>query len=146
VFKIKASTVAEVKLEDVANLLVTAIEGGSNYWYYIVEYNKPEGVDTSPDWNWAGDKDPAPSYIRYAMTEGYSITIADMEENDELDPDDESTWGTTYKLDLKAMEAGLQIMAEKYYRHFKDFIEENYDAETADVFLQCCCFGEAVYG
>jgi len=37
-------------------------------------------------------------------------------------------------------------MAEKYPRHFHNFLEENDDAETGDVFIQCCLFGEIVYG
>jgi len=37
-------------------------------------------------------------------------------------------------------------MGEKYDWHLKNFIEENDDAETADVFLQCCVLGDIVYG
>jgi hypothetical protein len=37
-------------------------------------------------------------------------------------------------------------MAREYGRHFSDMIAENDDATTADVFLQCCLFGELVYG
>jgi len=37
-------------------------------------------------------------------------------------------------------------MASEAPRHFADFIAENDDAETADVFLQCCLFGRIVFG
>jgi len=53
---------------------------------------------------------------------------------------------TVWKLDLDACKRGLQVMAEEYPRHFADFMSENEDAETADVWLQCCLFGEVVYG
>jgi len=50
------------------------------------------------------------------------------------------------RLDLDAIKKGLQIIAEKYPRHMGDFLNENDDADTGDVFLQCCLFGDAIYG
>lgn len=41
---------------------------------------------------------------------------------------------------------GLQVMAEKYPRHFGNLISDNDDAETGDVLLQCSVLGEIVYG
>ena len=37
-------------------------------------------------------------------------------------------------------------MADKHKRHFDDMVSENGDADTADVFLQCCALKELVYG
>jgi hypothetical protein len=37
-------------------------------------------------------------------------------------------------------------MQEQYPRHFSNFISENYDAETGDVFLQCCLLGKVKFG
>jgi hypothetical protein len=37
-------------------------------------------------------------------------------------------------------------MAQAYTRHFADFINQNDDAITGDVFLQCCLLGEVLYG
>lgn len=42
------------------------------------------------------------------------------------------------------MHEGLRIMAEKYPRHFANLISDH-DADTADIFIQCCVFGEIVY-
>lgn len=53
--------------------------------------------------------------------------------------------GETYKLDEEAVLRGLAVMAQKYPRHFSDFRNENDDALTADVFLQCALFGEVKY-
>ena len=44
------------------------------------------------------------------------------------------------------LQQGLAIMAEHYPHHFNNFIEENEDAITGDVFLQCVVFGEVIYG
>jgi len=38
------------------------------------------------------------------------------------------------------------VMAKKEPRHFADFLKEDYDETTGDVFLQCCLFGEVIYG
>lgn len=50
------------------------------------------------------------------------------------------------RLDREALTRGMQILADKYPRHFARFVAEDEDAETGDVFLQCCVFGEIVYG
>jgi hypothetical protein len=46
---------------------------------------------------------------------------------------------------MAAIKSGLKVMAEKYPHHWQDFVSENDDAITGDVFLQCCLFGEIVY-
>lgn len=37
-------------------------------------------------------------------------------------------------------------MPVKYPRHWADVLAENDDATTGDVFLQCCLFGECIFG
>lgn len=49
-------------------------------------------------------------------------------------------------LNLELCLKGLKIMAEKYPLHFDTFINESEDAITGDVFIQCCVFGEIVFG
>jgi hypothetical protein len=41
---------------------------------------------------------------------------------------------------------GLHLLAEKYPKHFNDFVTENEDADTGDIYLQLCLFGEVVFG
>jgi len=67
---------------------------------------------------------------------GGSITIRSSETDDE----------PNYILDLNAIEKGLQLMATKFPDHFADFIKEQDDATTGDVFLQCCLFKDVIYG
>lgn len=45
-----------------------------------------------------------------------------------------------------ALVLGLRRMADKYPKHFDNFMQENEDAITGDVFLQCVVFGEVIYG
>ena len=49
-------------------------------------------------------------------------------------------------LNMKKIKRGLTAMAKKEPSHFADFLKENYDETTGDVFLQCCLFGEVIYG
>ena len=72
-----------------------------------------------------------------------SLSIQINLKNSDIDYQNEPPWK---RLDLNAIKKGLQIMAEKYPRHMGDFLNENDDADTGDVFLQCCLFGEAIYG
>jgi len=49
------------------------------------------------------------------------------------------------RLDLKSIGRGLEDPAVKCPTHFADLVNENTDAITADVRLQCCLFGELIY-
>jgi hypothetical protein len=49
-------------------------------------------------------------------------------------------------IDKLSLEAGLQLMAKKYPKHFNDFMSINEDAITGDVFLQLVVLGEVIYG
>lgn len=108
------------------NLLICAIEGGSNYWYMIRKTEFAPGLSRK---NF--------TYIHeIPFTEGCTLWIGDKEDN--KDP--------AKPLNLETMKTGLKVMSEKYPRHFRNLVDENEDAETGDVFLQCCLFGEIVYG
>ena len=118
--------------ERIANLLCSALEGGSNYWYTIEAFAAP------PALTFRTDETQVFKHIDYPMSEGGSITIGDLEDS-----------GAKFKhkiLTRAVLRAGLQTMAEKYPSHYAEFVRENDDAETGDVFLQCCCFGEIIYG
>jgi hypothetical protein len=119
-----------VSLDRISNLLCSAFEGGSNYWYVINEFVKPKAL------TFRTDESEVYRHLDYPLNEGGALIIGDMEDED----------SEAKRLDLKAIEKGLKIMAEKYPRHMLDFINDNDDADTGDVFLQCCLFGEAIYG
>jgi hypothetical protein len=119
-----------ISLERISDLLCSAFEGGSNYWYVINEFVEPKAL------TFRTDKDQVYRHLDYPLNEGGALVVGDMEDEDSEDK----------RLDLEAIERGLKIMAEKYPRHMMDFINENEDADTGDVFLQCCLFGEAIYG
>lgn len=49
-------------------------------------------------------------------------------------------------ISLRDIEEGIGVMAQKYAEHFADIVNDNVDAVTADVFIQCCTFKEVLYG
>jgi hypothetical protein len=128
------TTLVEISDDDIANLLCSAFEGGSNYWYRIIKFNKPKGKV------WAGeDGDMAEfAHISYPLSPGGSLIIA-VE-------GDEAKAGLKYRLSRKQLQSGLDAMRLRCPHHFANVINNNADAITGDVFLQCCLFGEAIYG
>ena len=49
------------------------------------------------------------------------------------------------RLNIKSLKLGIQSMANIARSHYDNFLIEDYDAETGDVFIQCCLFNELVY-
>ncbi len=118
-------TVSDKRIED---LLCDAFEGGSNYWYVIKKFNFPPGQTK---------KSLGITYPHIELPlKGGSLLIGEVEGNPEYDK----------VLDRAAIERGLQLMAEKYPKHYADFMAENDDAITGDVFLQSALYGEVVFG
>jgi hypothetical protein len=136
----KFNIVASITREDVSGLLVSALEGGSNYWYEIVG----EQIPKKSDLFYMNEKDRKEnkvfSHIQFPLSRGGGLTVVDK------CLDEAKHKGKKWTLNLSTIEDGLNTMLKKYPRHFADFLSGDYDAETGDVFLQCCLFGDAVYG
>ena len=122
----------EINKGRIADLLCCAFEGGSNYWAW------GQNIYDAPDILWqelAGwDFNVVYPHCHYALFAGGKYGVRDAEED------------INYTLDLDKIKSGLKIMAEKYPRHFGNWLSEDDDAITGDVFLQCCLFGEVKYG
>jgi hypothetical protein len=118
----------EITAEQIAGILCTAFESGYTPWVKVESMVEPKRkVILGNSWN-------EYTLYSYPVTGGAAI-LSD-------------TYGNSrkrYRLDLKAIRKGLQIMANKYPRHFADFVSENEDGITGAVFLQCCVFGDVIY-
>jgi hypothetical protein len=112
------------------SLLCGALEGGSNYWTCSVRIQRLPPGKTAADFEFF--------HLEVPLTEGGAIEIAEDDGGPEV--------ADYHTLDLEAIHRGCLVMAEKYKHHWQDFITEGDDAITSDVFLQCCLFGEVVYG
>jgi hypothetical protein len=123
-----------VTVERVMDLVVSALEGGSNYWYYITESCDPIDESKVPEGEW--------NSIERCVWGGGYLKICDKEAYFNKEPNLK-----TWLLNEDALKKGLELMVTKeYIKHFADFVQENEDANTADIFLQLCLFGEIIYG
>src|SRR5271168_2961038 len=123
--------------ERLSNLLCSAFEGGSNYWYMIEVSHRPVNFD-----RYRTSKEQIYPHIDYPMNTGGYLLISANGDGEQEEINGKKIW----KLDLASMKKGTRVFAEKYPRHFADVLDETDDSTTGDVFLQCCLFGEVIYG
>jgi len=122
----------EITGDQIAGLLCTAFEGGIYYWgrWDFTESYNPSEKDAQDEkyGDWSG-------FPQYQVTNpDFKLKVFDVEDEGE------------YLLDLTLLKNGMKTMSEKYPRHFRDFMSDNADAITGDVYLQCCIFGDVIYG
>lgn len=141
--------------ERIADLLCSALEGGSNYWYMVVEKVEPKAWtwETVPTFATREEAEACSKHYLhyYPFNEGGALLI-----NDENA--DEPELKTPVRLDWERIAYGLSQWVEDAMKpdedktrtahpfHLADFIKGNEDNETADVFLQYCIFGKVIYG
>lgn len=119
----------------IAGLLSSAMNG-VGYWCCVKKtYTSSSGRKIVP--MFGGTIEP---FVDYPV-QGGLVSCAVRE-----DLADASQKGRTYPLDGASVMSGLRVMALKYPRHFANFLSDNYDAITGDVFVQCCLFGEILFG
>ena len=107
----------QVELTRLADLLCSAFEGGSNYWYKIVSEQPPRAHG-------------AEYFHEVPFAPGGWLTLSTLD-------GDVNNGRTQWTLDLGACIRGAAIMAQKYPTSFAEFMSEGDDANTGDVYLQC---------
>jgi len=112
-------------LKNIENLLISSLEGGSNYWYTIVDHNMSDFAGYNP--------------------KPYLSTLSTKENGFILIQDKENQLKIPFRVDLKSLNEGFGIFKEKYVDHYQDAINENDDAITGDIFLQCVVFGKVIF-
>jgi hypothetical protein len=123
----------EIERQVLEDIFVTALEGGSNYWYYLSDEATKLIRNAVPK-----SEDPYLSTaILKAIEKGVDVPINDAEHEDEV-------IGT---ISLKTMQERLQKLSRSANSDaLMAHIKEEGDAETADVVLQYLAFGEIVFG
>lgn len=121
----------EFSPEDINDLIVTALEGGINYWCRkAVKKVDPEG-------NWFGVAPENQDKIKYAsdlIGYGGTLVLYDAESTDK------------WELTLEKFMSGVKWYCEKYkYTNAEDLMD-NHDADTADAIVQYALFNEIVFG
>jgi hypothetical protein len=123
----------KIDVKEICNLVVSAFEGGSNYWLKSVVM-KNEEAQKQFESPWYGDE-------KFWRPENpHCVVIAEFE-NFDKGPElitKELVWDDFTK--------GLQKMARKAPQHFCDVMDENADANTGDTYIQMVIFGKVIYG
>ncbi len=120
----------ELTYETFENIIVTALEGGSNYWYVLGDM---EGIPMREEM-----PNKAPSQrIAYGLwhNKDSEVSIWDVEDNELL--------GT---LTYDSVREGMQIACDNYLEEINMMIGEDYDAWTADTLFQVLVMGEVTFG
>src|SRR5689334_9225033 len=128
-----------VNCKSIIDLLISAFEGGSNYWCWMLESKMPSDISIVPEEYRQYD------HLASPWGDGF-IKLCDKYEY--FDNDEEIKKSSKYPngvkvfiLNEESIVKGLEIFATKYTNHFADWYDEDslkWDATTADVFLQCC--------
>jgi hypothetical protein len=124
-------TISREVLEDI---FVTALEGGSNYWYYLPEESIKAIRDAVPK-----SEDPyiSTAILKAILDHDVKVFVNDAEQEDEL-------IGIVSK---STMQARLQLLSDSEDRWaLESHVREDGDASSADVVFQYLAMGEVVYG
>lgn len=123
----------EISEQTICDQLCTALEGGSNYWYFIGDINRKyfKKGDTLVD-----------NLTRSFMADkNYKLPIYDIESADEFE-DMDKLGDVTYDSMAKA----FNIMSKDYPIQLSNILSGNYDADDSDIWFQLATMGEVVYG
>lgn len=117
----------KVSRQQVANTLWHAFTGEIP-WFTITETVAPQTI------KFRSIDQVSPGIVDYPLNEGGVVRVVSTGAKPEI-----------FELRLDVITRGLDVLASRYPRHFADLVNENCDAITADVLLQCCFFGELLY-
>lgn len=110
----------QIDVQRLRDLLVSAVEGGSNYWARFKALERSDDLD----------------YLK--------VEVFEVESHKDDGP------GVRRTVTPEELVEGLKLLAQGPFpaarQHLTNFLEENDDAETADVVLQLTVFGELIYG
>lgn len=121
----------EITEDVLSNIFVTAIEGGSDYWAYITRSDAfKKFKETSKEYSFSEN------ILKFVLSGG-DVVVEDIQEEDEI-------LGTINKANI---ELGLKtLLNSPHKQHLFAMINEDYDAENADVCFQYIVLNDLVYG
>jgi hypothetical protein len=139
---------------NIIDLFVTSLEGGSNYWYYmdLPDNIKTYGQSTSEA---VGEYILQGGKIYFYDVEEYENVVRNKEKgeyNIQGDLIDQKSYkedlDDTYLgyVDMDKVLESIPIIKKDYPEIWERILLEQADAGDADVFLQLCVMGKVVYG
>ena len=123
-----------ISREVLEDIFVTALEGGSNYWYYLPEESIKAIRKAVPK-----SEDPylSTAILKAILDHDVKVLVNDAEQEDEL-------IGIVSK---STIQARLQLLSDSNNRWaLESHVREDGDASSADVVFQYLAMGEVVYG
>jgi hypothetical protein len=130
--------------KDAADVVITAVEGGTNYWAEVKDYN----------WSTWYEKDEARSNETYSfdrvkdLPEDF-VFVQIREDAEQVEPERFSnTW---IPLTREVIEKGVRLCFERYPQLItvdegsNGEVDFNVDADGADVIVQLAIFEEVIY-
>lgn len=107
------------------DLLVTALEGGSNYWYLI------DDVSAIDDKGFSDEEEDFENALWRFIVEGGSLEIHDVENPTEKLGD----------LNIEGIINGEKVLEQEFNTFFTRIEDDNWDADDADAWFQCAVLG-----
>ncbi len=124
-------TISRDVLEDV---FVTAIEGGSNYWYFLSDHAIAKIRRAVPK---EEDECISTAILKAILDHDVKVEINDADNEDEI----------VGVITRGTIQARLQLLADSPNKWALDaHLKENGDAESADIVFQYLAMGEVIYG
>ena len=117
---IKIETEIEISNEDIIDVLTTALEGGSNYWYNFDDLSM-----INDDYTLLTDE------VIYSALQGINIPVFDIDDSSNL----------LGFLSKNTIEQGIKLFIEAGYS-----FEPDMDADDADILFQYIVLGDIIYG
>lgn len=112
------------------DIIITALEGGSNYWYYI----KHDDMRAVPRKSGEADSE---AIARHLYNDSkFKLDIYDYESEDDL-------LGT---ITQESLLNAIKLAQKEYPNIYYDLLEGTGDAETADILFQLAVMGMVVFG
>ena len=126
----------EVSRDVLENIFITALEGGSNYWYYINPENCKKIRDAVSR---EDEKDFSIAFAKAILDKGISVEIHDIEDMENDEP--------IGVINEDTIMHGLQTMIDEGdgWALFDEIAEQG-DATSSDMCFQYMALGEVVYG
>jgi hypothetical protein len=131
---VKINVTIDVSREVLEGIFITALEGGSNYWYYIGEDAINRINSVAPR---TADSSFSERLFRAVFDYDIIVPIHDIEDTNG-DPIGE--------INVKTFQERLELCASEALWALQGEIDEDGDAQSSDVVFQYLALGELVYG
>jgi hypothetical protein len=112
------------------NILVTALEGGSNYWYTL------DLTDLGEERNKYLNEPLSVRISKMIWYDRINLRVMDAEEEDVL----------LGEVNIATIKTAFEKICSQYPETYLNLIQENFDADDADVFFQIATMGEITFG